>query len=214
MAFMYRSHRLWLVSLALTLVNFGLNAPNATAQTTYTFNANYDISATSRAIAPDISAASLWGESNDAPDDLTTINGLTYSMVDFTTGAYRLNTDPRTFNLQNATQGSIVFGSGQSKLFGTDNATGVIDFDTQTARATGTFTITGGEGMFTGATGTLGFSEIDRISLDPAVPTTAQSSVNGLIEIVPEPKSNVALFGMGIIAASVVLRRHRGMVQK
>jgi len=97
---MHREHTIWLVPLALTTVRFGLNAPKATAQTTYTFSSNYDISPTSRAITPDISTVSISGESNDAPYGLTTINGLTYSQVDFATGSYRLNTEPTIFGLQ------------------------------------------------------------------------------------------------------------------
>ena len=209
---MYREHTVWLVPLALTLLSFGLNAPNAMAQTTYTFNANYNISATSKAITPNISATSISGESTDAPYGLTTINGLTYSQADFATGSYHFNTDPTTFGLQDAPHNSIVFGSGSNKLFGTDNATGLIDFGTLTARATGTFNITGGEGIFSGATGILGFSEIDSLSLDPSVPTRASSLVNGSFQVVPEPKSDVTLVGMGIIGASVVLRRRRHRV--
>jgi hypothetical protein len=193
-------------------LSFGLDVPKATAQTTYTFSSNYDVSATSRAITPDISAVSISGESSDAPYGLTTINGKLYSQVNFATGAYRFNTDPTTFGLQDAPHGSIVFGSGSNKLFGTDNATGLIDFGTLTARATGTFTITGGEGMFSGATGTLGFSEIDALSLDPSVPTRARSSANGSFQVVPEPKNDVTLVGMGIIGAGVVLRQRRRKV--
>lgn len=98
-------------------------------------------------------------------------------------------------------------------MFGTDNATGLIDFGTLTARATGTFTITGGEGMFSSATGTLSFSEVDTLSLDPAVPTRASSSVDGSIQVVPEAKSDVTtLVGMGITGAGVMLRQRRHRV--
>lgn len=87
------------------------------------------------------------------------------------------------------------------------------DFTTLTARATGTFTITGGEGIFAGATGTLDFSEVDALSLDPTVPTRAKSSVNGSIQVfpskaVPEPRTVTMLVGMGIIGAGFLLRRH------
>ena len=66
--------------------------------------------------------------------------------------------------------------------------------------------------MFSGATGTLSFSEVDALSLDPAVPTRASSSVNGSLQVVPEPKSDVTLVGMGIIGAGVVLRQRRRKV--
>lgn len=165
---MPHSHSVWLVPLALTLVGFGLNAPSATAQNTYTINSNYDVLANSRAITSDTSAVSISGESTDAPYGLTTINGLLYSQVDLATGAFRFNSDPTMFGLQDEPFGSIVFGSGSNKLFGTDNASGMIDFGTLTATASGTFTITSGAGIFVGATGTLAFSEVDTISLDPS----------------------------------------------
>lgn len=213
---MLRSHTVWLFPLALTLVSFEPSGTQATAQTTYTFRANYDILATSRALTQDVTVTSLFGESTDAPYDLTTINGLTYSQVDFATGFFRFNTDPTTFGLQGVPSGSIVFGSGSNKLFGTDNAVGVINFTTLTATATGTFTITGGEGIFAGATGTLAFSEVDTLSLDPTVPTRARASVNGSFQVfpvqtVPEPRTVTTLVGMGMTGAGVLLpwRRRR-----
>ena len=207
MHIMLRSSHVWLVSITLALVGFGPGVVKATAQTTYTFSASYDVLAISRAITPNISATSLSGVSSDAPYDLNTFNGLTYSQVDFTTGFYRFNTDPTTLGLQNLASTSVVFGSGSNKLFGSDSATGVIDFSTLTAKAAGIFTITGGEGLFAGATGILNFSEVDALSLDPAVPTRARASVSGSFQTVPEPRTDALLVGMSTIGAGVLLRR-------
>ena len=147
------------------------------------------------------------------PYGLTTINGLLYSQVDFATSSFRFNTDPTTFGLQNEPFGSIVLGSGNNKLFGTDNASGVIDFGTLTATATGTFTITGGSGIFTGASGTLAFSEVDTLSLAPSVPTRARSSLNGSFQVaptqVPEPRTDTTMLLVGVIGAGILLKRHR-----
>ena len=210
---MLHSHTVRLVTLALTLVGFGWSATRATAQTTYTVNSNYDVLANSRAITSNISAVSISGNSTDAPYGLTTINGLLYSQVNLATGAFRFNTDPTTFGLQGEPFGSIVLGSGSNKLFGTDNASGMIDFGTLTATATGTFTITGGSGIFTGASGTLAFSEVDTLSLAPSVPTRARSSLNGSFQIAPtqvlEPRTDTTMLLMGVIGAGVLLRRHR-----
>lgn len=207
------SHPVWLVPLALTLVGFGLSAASATAQNTYTINSNYDVLANSRAITSNISAVSILGDSTDAPYGLTTINGLLYSQVDFATSSFRFNTDPTTFGLQGEPFGSIVLGSGSNKLFGTDDASGIIDFGNLTATATGTFTITGGSGMFTGASGTLAFSEVDTLSLDPSVPTRARSSLNGSFQVaptqVPEPRTDMTMLLMSVIGAGVLLRRYR-----
>ncbi|MBD2196742.1 MULTISPECIES: hypothetical protein [Calothrix] len=204
-----RSHSLWLLPIAVTLSSFTFNTTKAIAKTTYPFSANYDIFSTSIPITQNVSAASLSGESTDAPYKLNTINGLTYVEVDFATGFFRFNTDPTIFGLQDLPVGSIVFGSGINKLFGTDIAVGQIDFTTNTAKASGTFTITGGEGIFAGATGTLSFVEFDTLSFDPAIPTKARASVNGFIQTVPEPKTNKAIIAMGAIGVGVLLRHRR-----
>ena len=209
---MQKSQTTWLVSLAMSIISQGANVALATAQTTYPINANYSVSATTRAITPDISVVTISGESADAPYGLTTINGLFYSQVDPATGLFRFNTDPITFGLQDGSYGSVVFGSGENKLFGTNNARGVIDFETLRATASGTFTITGGEGIFAGATGALPFSEVDQVSLDPNVPTRGQSSVNGSFQVVPsqvvpEPRNGITLLVTSMIGAGILLRR-------
>lgn len=208
-----RSSTTWLVPVAFTLLGFGLSVNSATAQTTYEFSATYDVLAFSRTVTPGITASTLSGTSTDAPYGLTTINGLTYSRVDPITGFFRFNTDPTVFGLQDIPSSEVVFGSGTNKLFGTDSATGIIDFATLTATATGIFTITGGEGILQGATGTLNFSEVDTLSLDPTIPTRARATVNGTIFVqpvqrVPEPTVTTTLLAIGLIGASFELRKH------
>ena len=210
---MVRLFTKWLVPVAFTLLGFGLNIKSATAQMINEFSATYDVLAFSRSVTPGITASTLSGTSTDAPYGLTTINGLTYSVVDPITGFFRFNTDPTVFGLQNIPSSEVVFGSGTNKLFGTDSATGVIDFASLTATATGIFTITGGEGIFTGATGTLNFSEVDTLSLDPTIPTRARATVNGRIYVppvqkVPEPTVTTTLLAIGLIASSFELRKH------
>jgi hypothetical protein len=210
---MVRLFTTWLVPVAFTLLGFGLNVKSATAQIINEFSATYDVLAFSRSVTPGITASTLSGTSSDAPYGLTTINGLTYSVVDPITGFFRFNTDPTVFGLQDIPSSEVVFGSGTNKLFGTDSATGIIDFTTLTATATGIFTITGGEGIFTGATGTLNFSEVDTLSLDPTIPTRGRATVNGRISVppvqkVPEPTVTTTLLAIGLIASSFELRKH------
>ncbi|BAZ48549.1 hypothetical protein NIES4103_11570 [Nostoc sp. NIES-4103] len=119
---MLRSQSLWLFPVAVTLISFACNPTKAIAKTTYAFSANYDILSTSTAITQNLAIASLSGESSDAPYGLNTINGFTYAEVDLATGFFRFDTDPTVFGLQGLPIGSIVFGSGTNKLFGTDSA--------------------------------------------------------------------------------------------
>lgn len=99
-----------------------------------------------------------------------------------------------------------------NKVFGTASATAVLDFENLTGGGSGTVTITGGEGLFTGATGILDFSEQDIINPDPnAISLRGKALVSGSIEAVPEPGTGTGtLVGMGVIGAGFLLRRrHR-----
>ncbi len=210
---MLRSYTSWLLGF-LTLVGLYSSVESAKAQTTYKFDATYGVSSTSFPITPNISATTISGESADAPYGLTNVGGLTYTQTNLTTGSFRFNTNPATFDFSYLPQGEVtLFGSSSNKLFGTNNATGAIDFTTLTGSATNIFTIAGGDGLFQGATGTLMLKEVYQISLDPTIPTTGISQVNGTISVlptqIPEPTTTAALVGMGIIGSTFLLRRKR-----
>ena len=210
---MLRSYTSWLIPGVLALIGFGSSIESAKAQTFYTFDATYNVSSTSEPITQDISLTTLSGESTDAPFGLSRVSGLTYSQVDLVTGTFQFNTNPANFGLDDLPSRSVtLFGDGDNKLFGTNNAIGTIDFTNLTGTAENTFTITGGEGLFGNAAGTLILQEVYQISLDPNVPTIANSKANGTIEVpltrkVPEPNNTFALIGIGIIISTFLLRR-------
>lgn len=207
---MLRSRTLWLVPVAIALVGSKLDIAPAIGQTTYSVNGTYDVTGTTRDIAPGLSGTIISGESADAPYGLTTVSGLTYAQFDPATGALNLNTDPTAFGLQDVPVGFIAFaGSSGNKLIGTDIATGTIDWENLTATFAGTFGITGGEGMFSGASGTLAFSEVDSLSLDPTVPTTGRATVSGSFEVIPEPEADTTMVVVCAVGASILLRRLR-----
>lgn len=198
-----------LVPVALMLVGFGPSAAPAIAQTTYTFSANYDLSNSVTSITPGLSEIFISGTSTAAPYSLTQLNGQIYLQSNFATGEIRANTDPTTFGLQGLPLGYFVLeGTGSDKLVGTETANGAIDLQTFRVTNNGTITLTGGEGIFSEATGTLSFSEVGTLSTDPSVPYRGQLSVNGSFEAVPEPGTETGmLVGMGIIGAGVLLRQ-------
>ncbi|MEA5623484.1 hypothetical protein [Nostoc sp. UHCC 0251] len=213
---MHRSYTAWLVPVVLALIGFGLDVKSAIAQQVYTFNATYDVFSTSKPITPDVSVTTISGQSFDAPYDLTKVSGSTYSQVNFATGEFRFNTDAATFGLQGLPVGEVVlFGNDTNKLFGTNNATGVIDFLSSKGTAMNIFTITSGEGLFQGAVGTLTLSEVYQISLDPNIPTTGKSKASGTIQVfsqtVPEPSTTTASALIGIMGAAFLLCRQRNM---
>lgn len=208
------SRTLWLVPAALTLVSFASSTAPAQAQTTYPFSATYNITATAKDLTPNIEEIFLSGTSIDAPYGLTEINSLSYSQTDFATGSFKYSADPTTFGLQGFPSGYTVFsGTGSNKLFalGSDS-TGLIDFNTSTVTFTssGSTTIVGGEGEFESATGTLSASQSVPASIQIGVALTGEYTVNGTIQTVPEPRTDIMPLGMGaIVGAGVLLRRRR-----
>ena len=204
---MIRLHTLWLIPTVM-LIGFGTGAAPAPAQTTYPFSANYDILATANDLTPNLEQISLLGSSTDALYGLTQLNSLTYSQTDFTTGSFSFNTDPAAFGLKDVPLGSVVFaGNGSDRLFGTESATGLIDFSTLTVNTSGTLNITGGAGKFSGATGTLAFSQVQPLSLQVGVALKGQAKVSGSFQTVPEPRTATTLIGMGAIGAIFLRRR-------
>lgn len=209
---MLRSNTVWLVPVALTLAGFGIGAVPATAQTTYPFNADYEILATAKDLTPNLEQIFLSGSSTNAPYGLNTVNSLSYSQTNFTTGEYSFNTDPTAFGLQGLPFGLVTFsGSGDDKLFGTESGTGLIDFTTLRVTSSGTLNIIGGEGRFKGATGTIPVSQVQPLSLQIGVELKGEAKVNGFFQTVPEPNTATTLVGMGMIGIGIMLRRRGGV---
>lgn len=207
---MPRSNTLWLVAVSLLFGSIGIGAAPAKGQTTYPFNANYDILATANDLTPNLEQIFLSGSSTNAPYNLNKIDSLSYSQTNFTTGEYSSNTDPTAFGLQNVPSGYVTFsGNDGDKLFGTETGTGLIDFNTLTVTSSSTVNITGGEGRFKGATGTLVSSQIQPLSLQVGVALKGQARVSGSFKTVPEPGTATVLLGLGAIGSVSVLRRRR-----
>ena len=210
-----RSYNVWLVPAAVMLVGFGSVTARATAQTiTYPFNATtYETVLTVEQVTPDISRATALGESTDAPYGLTNFTSSNnYSQLNPITNVATFSADPTDFGLQGFPTGSDVFsGSGVNKLFGTSSATATFDFVNGTVTGSGTINITDGEGLFTDATGTLTFTQNDRLNPDPTVPIVGEAVISGFIEAVPEPATGIGkLVGIGVIGAGVLLYRRYG----
>lgn len=206
-----RSSTVWLVPVVLTLLGFGPGVAKATAQTTYPFNGNYEVTIDVEPITENISRAIELGVSTDAdaPYGLTQYDGLVYAQTDLTTGLLTFNSDPTAFGLQGYPEGYIAFsGSGTNKIIGTATATALVDFQNLVGAGYGALYITGGEGIFTGASGVLDFFENDTISPDPNDPIRGRALVTGTIEVVPEPETGIGtLVGISLIGASFMLHR-------
>jgi hypothetical protein len=207
-----RSYTAWLVPVTFMLLGFGLNPGKASAQTSYPISSYYDTTIYVTPITSEISQVIESGVSTDAPYGLNEYDGLTYAKTN-PTGELTFNIDATTFGLQDLPLGYITFGSGTNKIFGTSDATTVIDLENLTASGYGTVDITGGEGIFQNASGTLFFTEED-IIIPGEITTTlkGRALVYGSIDTsktVPEPNTTTTLVGMGMIGVGLLVRRHR-----
>ncbi|MBD2774209.1 hypothetical protein [Iningainema tapete] len=206
-----RSHTAWLVPLALTFVSICSSAARATAQTIYPFLGNYTTVVKITPISGNVSQVVETGFSLDAQYGLNQYDGLTYSVAD-ANGNLTINNDPEVFGLTGYPLGYITFGSGTNKVFGLGDASASVDLANLTAKGGGVVNITGGEGIFENATGTLLYSEEDIVTLGDIITLNGKAVVSGSIEVpqqVPEPGNTATLVGIGAIGSALMLRRYR-----
>lgn len=99
------------------------------------------------------------GVTDYAPFGLTNLRTTSYSTLPDENGNFRFSADPADFGLEGELLIDTFFGTGINKLFGTSSGSGSIDFNQGIILGSGTFTITGGQGLLQGATGTLNFTD-------------------------------------------------------
>jgi hypothetical protein len=117
------------------------------------------------------------------------------------------------FGLQGFPIGGEEFsGSGNDKLFGNSSAIASFNFANGTLDGTGVVNITGGTGRFQGAIGTLNFTESEPLNEDPTGPLSGKTFLNGSFQVaekIPEPTTNMALFGVAAIGLGFLRRRQQ-----
>lgn len=214
-----RSHSLWLLPVVLTIIGFNSHTSKVNAQTTYPFNATYEAVGTSdfdplNPTAPERVLFS--GSSADAPYGLTEFEALRYSQFDLATGTFVITSDPTEIGLEDVVDGYIILeGSNGDRLMGNYSGSGIVDFEDNTTTESYTFNITGGGGIFTGATGTLNASAFNILPADVGEPPNtfiSQRSFSGSFQTsqtTPESPSVVTLIGIGVGASFLLYQRHR-----
>ncbi len=210
---MLRSKSVRLVPVLLSLACFALDSTKAIAQTNYEFEAVYNLEVSLKEIAPNISVATVTGNSLDAPYGLTQLSSMSYSQLDPNTGVSTASPDAAAFGLEDLPlfMDRLFSNDSNDSLIGSSTATATSDLENLTASAFGILTITGGRGRFNGATGTLTLTDNYTISPDPTVPLVGQALVSGSFQIpasVPEPGNALSLVGIGAVSAAFLLRRH------
>ncbi len=201
-----------LIPVALTIVGLGSFVESASAQTVFPFDTVYDTVVTLTPIAgTDVSQALVVGVNPNAPYGLTNFRSFNnYSRFD-STGNLVFVQDASLFGLSGFPIGGEEFsGNGADRLFGNSTATASFDFLNNVLTGSGTINITGGTGRFSGALGTINFTEIEPLNSDPTAPLVGQAFLTGSFVVpqqVPEPATNTALIGMGLIGTGLLVKR-------
>ncbi|BCL35481.1 PEP-CTERM sorting domain-containing protein [Nostoc sp. MS1] len=216
---MFGSRSGWLVPVTLTLFGLGTNLQSAKAENTnnYQFSVDYYTSVKLNFdYRPDLNIvrANITGDSTTpAPYGLDFFTSNTYGQLqpsDPPIIKYKFNSDPSVFGLLNEPKlFDVYYGNGENKLFGRASDSAEINPSEGTIRGGGTITIYDGEGIFKNATGTINFTQED--PFDPTGSSRGLAKLNFNLQTpreVPEPTTATTLIGIGVVAASLRIRKH------
>jgi hypothetical protein len=210
-----RSQIKWLIPVALTYLSIGSNLQSAAANTIFPFNVDYETEVTITPIPnSDVVKASVTGTNSNAPYGLTNFISENYSLINPQTGVGTFSADPIDLGLDPAVFPFLTdefFGSGDDKLFGFSKITALFDFQNFTVSGEGSINITGGAGRFTGANGTLSFTENGDFDPNPTAPILGEAIIKGSFQVphqIPEPTTTFGL-AAGVVGASLFLRRKK-----
>ncbi|MGB3649928.1 MAG: PEP-CTERM sorting domain-containing protein [Rivularia sp. (in: cyanobacteria)] len=205
----------WLIPVALTCLSIGSNIQKAAANTIFPFNVVYDTEVTVTPIDnSDVVKASVRGTNSNAPYGLTNFISENYSRINPETGVGTFSADPTDLGLDPEVFPFLTeeySGSGDDKLFGFSQLTAFFDFQTFTVSGEGSINITGGAGRFTGANGTLNFTENGDFDPNPTAPILGEAVISGSFQVphkIPEPTDTIGL-AAGVVGAGLFLRRKK-----
>ena len=210
----------WLIPATLTIVSLGLNMQSAKAQSNYnnyTFTADYNTFVTiDPTFRPDLGIvrATIKGESTKpAPYGLDLFLSNTYGKLEPienpSINKYTFNSDPSVFGLEGEPAFTDRYYGGANELFGKASDSAEINFAEGIIKGGGNITISGGTGLFQNATGTITFTEQDKLN-PPGTPSQGLAKLNFTLQTpqeVPEPTATTSLIVVGLIGASLVISR-------
>lgn len=218
---MVRKKITWLILMTLTLIGFESNIQKATAQTSnniYKFSNDYKTSVQINDLAsqPGFVRATITGTSDaKAPFGLNSFISNTYGRLEPSNNPsiirYIFNSDPKVFGLPgNLEIFSDRYFGGSDELFGRASDKAEINLEAGTISGSGTITIFDGTGIFDNATGTITFTQEDR--LNPQGTSVGLAKLNFHVRTprqIPEPTAARTLVGIGLTGACLLLCRHR-----
>lgn len=140
----------------------------------YKFEADYDLQNTFTLLPnSNVFEVLISGTDPNAAYGFTKITGRIYGTID-QTGKGTFNSDPTVFGITDKEQGFVALETANGdRIVGTDIANSQINFQNSKVNASGKVTLTGGEGKFKGAVGTIDLAELGNFDPDPSKPYIA-----------------------------------------
>ena len=113
----------------------------------------------------DVQIVTTTGTSDNAPLGLTELDASNYSTID-EDGRFLFGGDPEDFGVEGEILMDEFSGEGENELFGISSGMGEVDFEEGVVSGIGEIEITGGQGIFKNASGTLTFEETEVLAED------------------------------------------------
>lgn len=113
----------------------------------------------------DVQIVTTTGTSDNAPFGLTELDASNYSTID-EDGRFLFGGDPEDFGVEGEILMDKFSGEGENELFGISSGMGEVDFEAGVVSGIGEIEITGGQGIFKNASGTLTFEETEVLAED------------------------------------------------
>ncbi|PSO92295.1 MAG: hypothetical protein BRC48_14545 [Cyanobacteria bacterium QS_9_48_30] len=153
------------------------------------------------------------GESADAPFGLTNFVSDTYGQFNPNTNTATFDANPAAIGIEGEPILSDRYFGGRNELFGRASDMAKFNFEQGTVMGAGTIALTGGEGVFENATGTIDFTQNDTLP-GSELPQSFEGEARLDYQVqtpqpVPEPGTNAMLVASAGIIGFGFLKRSR-----
>lgn len=205
-----RLYSVFIFTTSFALFGLGSSFTKVNAQTTYPFEAIYNVETVFRPITSNIFETTDTAENVNAPYGLTNIINKSYLQAKPNNSGTTFGPNASMFGLQGFPILTFTFfGQASDTVFATISGSNTIDTENLVGVGNSIITITGGEGRFKNAIGKLDLKENIRFSADPTAPINSTWFISGSFQTVPEPKTNAALISMSVILLARIFQKDK-----